>query len=311
MSTSSYDEESFYEQVSPPNDYDVYVDQIRRFCIEHQEQKIVLVTSGGTTVPLEHNTVRFVDNFSAGTRGSASAEYFLKNGYTTIFLFRLKTLEPFKRHFSGSFLEYLEATTDSKGEPKIEVLPEKQKEVLPILTAHHQVQKDNKLLSIPFVTLPDYLWLLKATAEALAPFKKNAMLYLAAAVSDFYLPPEDMAVHKIHSDTPLQVHLQLVPKMLRPLVRKWVPEAFVVSFKLETDANVLIEKARGALRNYGHEMVIANMLQTRKIRVVLVMANSDHVLEQNPSESGEIEEKIVAHLVKDHNKFQQVKDTAI
>jgi len=48
----------------------------------------VLFQSGGTTVPLEHNTVRFVDNFSAGTRGSASAEYFLGAGYSVIFLYR-------------------------------------------------------------------------------------------------------------------------------------------------------------------------------------------------------------------------------
>lgn len=39
-----------------------------------EDRRIVLVTSGGTTVPLERNTVRFVDNFSAGTRGSASTE---------------------------------------------------------------------------------------------------------------------------------------------------------------------------------------------------------------------------------------------
>lgn len=44
--------------------------------------------SGGTTVPMEHNTVRFVDNFSAGSRGSASVEYFLKAGYAVIFLNR-------------------------------------------------------------------------------------------------------------------------------------------------------------------------------------------------------------------------------
>lgn len=31
--------------------------------------------SGGTTVPLETNTVRYLDNFSVGTRGAASAEY--------------------------------------------------------------------------------------------------------------------------------------------------------------------------------------------------------------------------------------------
>jgi len=32
-------------------------------------------------IPLERNTVRFVDHFSAGTRGSVSAEYFLEQGY--------------------------------------------------------------------------------------------------------------------------------------------------------------------------------------------------------------------------------------
>ena len=31
--------------------------------------------SGGTTVPLESRTVRFIDNFSVGTRGATSAEY--------------------------------------------------------------------------------------------------------------------------------------------------------------------------------------------------------------------------------------------
>lgn len=47
-----------------------------------------MLKSGGTTVPLEHNTVRFVDNFSAGSRGSISTEYFLENGYAVIFLYR-------------------------------------------------------------------------------------------------------------------------------------------------------------------------------------------------------------------------------
>ena len=35
----------------------------------------MVITSGGTTVPLEKNTVRFIDNFSTGTRGATSAEY--------------------------------------------------------------------------------------------------------------------------------------------------------------------------------------------------------------------------------------------
>lgn len=39
---------------------------------------IVVVTSGGTTVPLERRCIRFIDNFSAGTRGAVSVEWFLK-----------------------------------------------------------------------------------------------------------------------------------------------------------------------------------------------------------------------------------------
>jgi phosphopantothenoylcysteine synthetase/decarboxylase len=50
---------------------------------------ILYLQSGGTAIPLEHNTVRFVDNFSAGTRGSASAEYFLEMSYAVVFIYRL------------------------------------------------------------------------------------------------------------------------------------------------------------------------------------------------------------------------------
>eukprot|EP01027_Heterolobosea_sp_BB2_P019753 GEZU01027805.1.p2 GENE.GEZU01027805.1~~GEZU01027805.1.p2 ORF type:complete len:110 (+),score=20.04 GEZU01027805.1:49-378(+) len=44
------------------------------FHFQHN-RKIVLVTSGGTNVPLEKNTVRFVTNFSTGGRGANSTEY--------------------------------------------------------------------------------------------------------------------------------------------------------------------------------------------------------------------------------------------
>lgn len=58
---------------------------------------------------MEHNTVRFVDNFSGGNRGAASAEYFLDHGYAVIFMHRLKSLEPFIRHFNGQkFMDMLD-----------------------------------------------------------------------------------------------------------------------------------------------------------------------------------------------------------
>lgn len=37
-------------------------------------KRVVCVTSGGTTVPLEQRCVRYIDNFSSGFRGAASTE---------------------------------------------------------------------------------------------------------------------------------------------------------------------------------------------------------------------------------------------
>lgn len=39
-----------------------------------KSKNIVLVTSGGTAVPLERQTVRYLDNFSTGSRGALSTE---------------------------------------------------------------------------------------------------------------------------------------------------------------------------------------------------------------------------------------------
>jgi len=61
--------------------------------------------------------------------------------------------------------------------------------------------------------------------------------------------------HKMQSgDGAPTISLQLVPKMLAPLASLWVPHAFVVSFKLETDENLLIVKARDSLNKYKHKV---------------------------------------------------------
>lgn len=159
--------------------------------------------------------MRFVDNFSAGSRGSASAEYFLENGYAVIFLFRTKSLEPFTRHFSGQqFLDMLEIQENSS----INVKPDSVDVLLPVLSRYKQAQESNRLLYVTFTSVSDYLWLLRAACEALAPFEQRAVLYLAAAVSDFYVPQEEMPKHKIQSSGAPKISLELVPKILKPLV---------------------------------------------------------------------------------------------
>ena len=93
--------DKFFLENPQPMSYSVSSEAMRHFCSESarsgDERRVVLVTSGGTSVPFEKNTVRFMDNFSQGTRGSASAENFLRQGYRVIFLHRQGTLRPFHR----------------------------------------------------------------------------------------------------------------------------------------------------------------------------------------------------------------------
>ncbi|KAJ9523342.1 hypothetical protein QJQ45_005381 [Haematococcus lacustris] len=116
------------------------------------------------------------------------------------------------------------------------------------------------LLSIPFETIFDYLQrlapftyrppataaaaqCLRSVALALAPCGAQVLFYLAAAVSDFYLPWAELAEHKIQSsEGGLDLQLRKVPKMLGLLTRQWCPGAMVVSFKLETDTHILVAK---------------------------------------------------------------------
>jgi phosphopantothenate-cysteine ligase len=60
-----------------------------------------------------------------------------------------------------------------------------------------------------FVTVNDYLWLLRAVSQELSVLGRNAMYYLAAAVSDFFLPRQKMASTRTLSLVGSSAHLIL------------------------------------------------------------------------------------------------------
>lgn len=98
----------------------------------------------------------------------------------------------------------------------------------------------------------------------------------------------------------------MVPKILSPLVKDWAPQAFVTSFKLETDASILLDKARRALDTYRHQAVVANVLDSRRGYVVVVTPETQAELilsEDDVKNEVEIEERIVSNLTSEHSRF--------
>lgn len=276
----------FFKNNPAPSSLAKHETLVREFVDYHLQtsptRPIVLITSGGSSVPLEAQTVRTIENFSAGTRGSCSAEHFLAQGYAVIFLHRQFSLLPYSRHYSHStncFLDFMEESSDGEVAAKDEY-QEKMKQVL---RQYQMTKRERTLLLLNYTTVTEYLFELRSLAKLMQPLGDRAMFYLAAAVSDFFIPRDRMEEHKIQSrdinggggtaasGKQLVINLDPVPKFLTTLVSQWAPQgSMIVSFKLETDPDLLISKAEQALKRYGHSLVIGNLLTTRKWEVVFV-----------------------------------------
>jgi len=111
------------------------------------------------------------------------------------------SLQPFSRHYSHStnpFLDFLEIEPNpdkSSGLKDITVTPSKRDDLLDVLTAYKSVQQSGRLHTLTFVTVNDYLWLLRAVSQELSVLGRNVLYYLAAAVSDFFLPRQKMVCY--------------------------------------------------------------------------------------------------------------------
>uniref|UniRef100_A0A7N0VBD3 DNA/pantothenate metabolism flavoprotein C-terminal domain-containing protein n=1 Tax=Kalanchoe fedtschenkoi TaxID=63787 RepID=A0A7N0VBD3_KALFE len=142
-------------------------------------------------------------------------------------------------------------------------------------------------------------------ALSLRPLGQHAMFYLAAAVSDFYVPWESMVEHKIQSGSgPLDMRLAQVPKMLPVLRSEWSPLAFCISFKLETDSKILLDKAVMALEKYKVHAVVANELLSRKEEVIVVQPTGNVTVQRSKDEAdADIENPLIKLLVDAHNHY--------
>lgn len=153
---------------------------------------VVLVTSGGTTVPLERNCVRFIDNFSKGTRGALSAEHFLEvwhvrafpappplsacravlltlgialhrsaslqEGYAVVFLSRTGSMQPFVSEFqeemgAQTLIRYFQLGEGGS----LTVRQDVQAALAVAVGRASSMLSEQSYLHIPFTTLFEYL----------------------------------------------------------------------------------------------------------------------------------------------------------
>lgn len=271
---------------------------------DYNGRKFVLITSGGTTVPLEKRTVRFIDNFSSGKRGSCSAQAFFEEGYSVIFYHRTGSFIPYLHNLGKGYtgLELLASNLNQETNSiSLNNLPHN---YIQYLVDYNNLKKSGRFMFLEFTEVDEYMNGLKTITETLKPLGNKLLVYLAAAVSDFHIPFSELPDNKIQSSQgSFILQLKPVEKVLKQLVSDWVPHAFVVSFKLETDKNLLQSKAKSALKTYKHNAVVANLLQTKDKEVcIYTKTESIKVDMRTNNGTGTLENKIMKVLVDMHDK---------
>ena len=234
---------------------------ISTFISKVGDRRVAIVTSGGTTVPIERKTVRFIDNFSTGLRGARLAEYFIERDYCVLYIHRKGCSFPYMHRVlnSGNPVESLKRVTASP------------------IDCNPNIFDNSRFVAVPFEQVFEYLLLLHHATIASRVVGPRCFVCLAAAVSDFYVPVQCMPEHKLQSreiemdsDDNVTIKLKQVPKALELIKKRWNPTAFVLSFKLETDEAELIKKSVNAIRLSGVDAVLANELTKRYTEVHLV-----------------------------------------
>lgn len=115
------------------------------------------------------------------------------------------------------------------------------------------------------VRIVQILWLVTLYFTCAGIFVLNlfTVLSVLAIYLNCFSSSDEMSVHKIQSDSgPLTMNLEMVPKMLSPLVSIWGPDLYVASFKLETDPEKLIAKATAALKRCRHYLKCFDVLSS-------------------------------------------------
>jgi len=83
----------------------------------------------------------------------------------------------------------------------------------------------------------------------------------------------------------------------------WCPLAFLVSFKLETNEEILLKKSYSAIEKTKSDFIVANILQERYDRLLILNSKEIFEIKKNEIELKEIEIGLVEKIVKLHDLF--------
>jgi len=103
------------------------------------------------------------------------------------------------------------------------------------------------------------------------------------------------------------IHLANVPKVVEIIKSEWAKEMFLITFKLETDVEILDKKMNIHLYKYNVDLVVGNVLGTHSDIVRIRQKETDNFIVERTQEEKDdhrpLEAKIIPILSSRHNEY--------
>ncbi|KAJ1610253.1 putative phosphopantothenoylcysteine synthetase [Cryptosporidium canis] len=256
--------------------------------------------------------VRCIDNISTGTRGAYSAEYFLKLGFSVVFFHRRGSHLPFTVDLPSKY-DLLLTFGDSFNSTECYSSFFKDEKIKKIVRASQNFMKySERIFFMEFGSVYEYINGIENIISYCTELSTKIIFFLAAAVSDFYIPNNLLSINKISADSNLALNIDNEPQVptitlelystpkCAQFIRKKLPDCFLVLFKLETEEETLYQKSDKLLIMYNANVICANLLQSRRDSVTIITPNSKTEIKKT---SDVIEECVVSTIVSLYEEY--------
>lgn len=213
--------------------------------------KHILITSGGTVVPID--PVRAITNNSTGYFGAEIAKAALKAGMKVTYLVSQHGQSPFTQQF-----DFYKPSDWIEHEKKLQAMHDFSKQY----RDHYEEHR--------FYDFNDYAAQLKKLSS-----QKPNIIVLAAAVSDYLI--DHYSDQKIRSSEQLQIQLKTAPKLIH-FIRDWSPASVLVGFKLLVKASddELVAAAKKSMAEHHLDLCVANdLLSLKRHAHEIIIVNKD------------------------------------
>ncbi|UKK02115.2 phosphopantothenate--cysteine ligase (ATP) [Theileria orientalis] len=241
----------------------------------NEDYRVIVITSGGTSVNLDRYGIRYIDNFSSGRRGSEIAEFFLSKGYLVLFLSRKTAHLPFIRFTNDRdnpyrLLESLRVENNSS--ITVEGGSEFKELILKSIEGYNKYK--SRLFLDYFTTLSEYQNKFTVIVHYCKRFLQNVAYCLVAAASDFKFSNDSLMKEKFSSSNTVNLKLEPLPKM-RKIIRQ-ISDGYptVCCFKMSTNRTEMENSAKEMLsKPTSADMIVCNIFNERLTNVSIVFSD--------------------------------------